>query len=328
MNTSTHPDRGFLVVAVTLSFVAGLVVLGLGTVTELSVLRTVGLMVMGAVVLGTILTAVPVLFFMTWLDRIGSFSIHRFVGPVRRWRERAEARAAERAGAAVPIEQQYRFFATRNEPVAEPRDLLRLVKRLVRGLRRVGGPDCTLYGYTPAMKKRRVLSFGMSRVGRFLARSEIRWNFGRTRSAPTHELLFVSRFNGTHAVYLRVSFLARTSNATCPGLFVELRLTRAALGVGDADVATHCERLFRLLVETCAADSGHVELPSEPEAEGWPYVCGSGWLTYVTGTEAEYAAQRLDMTAKPCGRGTFFVAGTEPHEQKLETVPTILSAAH
>jgi hypothetical protein len=67
MNTSTHPNRGFFF-AVTLLLIAGLVVLGLGNVTELSALHPSGIVAMGAVVVVSILAVAPAVLFLAWLE--------------------------------------------------------------------------------------------------------------------------------------------------------------------------------------------------------------------------------------------------------------------
>lgn len=318
MRNKHNFDRGFFTGAVALIAVAGFVVLGLGMFTDLPALRTVGLVVViVALVLGWVLAAVPFIIFLAFLDWIGVLPISRVIGWVHRCRERAEERAARRAGTEVLIENQYRFFAARNAPVAKPRDLRRVVNRLVRKLRRVGGSCCTLYGYTPVMEKRRVRRFGFSRVAYFLEHSEIRWNFGREHSDPTHELLFFSRFNGTHAVYLRISFVTPASNATCPGLFAELRLTPAALGVGGAHAEARVERIFRLLTESLEADFGHVELPGQPESEDWPGTPGSGPLVYVATPPAKVTLVPA-TTVKPSGRGSLIVTVPEANCENLK----------
>jgi hypothetical protein len=67
MNTSTDPNRGFFF-AVTLLLIAGLVLWGLGNVTELSALHSSGIVAMGAVVVVSIVAVVPAVFFLAWLE--------------------------------------------------------------------------------------------------------------------------------------------------------------------------------------------------------------------------------------------------------------------
>jgi hypothetical protein len=241
--------------------------LGIGNAADIFWLRAIGvglLIVLG--VLGTLTLVVPIVIFFAWLDWIGFMPISRIIGLVRRQIERADERAAARAGSAVLIEEQFRLFATRHAVVAKPSDLRPAVTRLVRKLSLIGEDPFALYCYNSTMQKLRVLPFGFSRVGYFLARSAIAWNFGREPSDPTHELVFFSRFNGTRAVYLRISFVVEGTEATCPGLCAELRLTPAAAGPDEASRAKRIEQLFQWLVETLAADAGHVELPGQSEA--------------------------------------------------------------
>lgn len=266
MNT-TSEDRVFGGV-VAILVIAGFACLGVGNVHDIFWLRAVGIALLAlAGFLAALTLLLPTVIFFAWLDWIGFLPIGRVVGWVRQQAQRAEELAEMRAGAAPLIEDQYRLFVTRKAPVAKPTDLHRAVTRLVWKLRRIGGRAFTLYGYNPAMRKRRVLPFGLSRVWYFLERSEIAWNFGREPSDPTHQLTFFSRFNGTHAVYLRIRFITDAAGATCPGLCAELRLAPAVAGRDEKDRAERVERLFRLLVETLTADSGHVELPGRPESE-------------------------------------------------------------
>jgi hypothetical protein len=264
MNTTSH--NTITGVAVATILLVGLAFLGIGNATDIYWMRAVGFSLLILLcVLGTLTLVVPIVVFFAWLDWIGFMPISRIIGWVRRQIALADERAAARAGVPVLIEDQFRLFATRQAPVATPRDLRRAVARLVRKLSLIGEAPFTLYGYSPTMQKLRVMPFGFSRVGYFLDRSAIEWNFGRELSDPTHEIVFFSRFNGTCAVYLRISFVVEGTEATCPGLCAELRLTPAAAGHDDAERAQRVERLFRLLVETLATDSGHVELPGQHE---------------------------------------------------------------
>ncbi|MBN9118965.1 MAG: hypothetical protein J0I06_07365 [Planctomycetes bacterium] len=209
---------------------------------------------------------VPFVIFVFLLDYFGLLPLSRFLNWMRGLREAATARAEKRAGETLSVEAQYRVRAVRATRVTKPTDLLRPVNRLVRELERVGGRRFTLYGYDAVREVHRVRRFGFGRVARFLAESEIRWNFGRCPSDPTHELVFFTRFNGTCAVYLRIAFIAGDAPMTGAGLVAELRVTPLAAGRSDAERNARVLRLRQVLVDALATDVSYVAYPGEPGA--------------------------------------------------------------
>lgn len=250
-------------------FALGLLALGAGKGLEWEWLQAVGIVLLAPVALAVTILVGFAAFFVVVFSGLRLMAV--LSSARARWGQVPPDPVGEsRAGLAVPVEECYRLLVTRHTRVADPDELREPVTRLVRGLRRIGGRAFALYGCSPAFNTYRVLSGWRNRVPSFLATSEIQWGFGRELPDPTHQLVFFTRFNGTRAVYLRVSFVLTADETTGPGLRAELRLTPAAAGREGAGRTARLDRILRLLVETLSADESHIEFPAPTEAVQTP----------------------------------------------------------
>jgi len=185
----------------------------------------------------------------------------------------------------ITDDDYYRLRVVRRLPIAEPADLEEPLDGLVRALARRGSLLFEPSGLSPAMQTTRVLQGKQSLVHAFLSTSEIKWNFGREPSDPTHEIVLFNTEHGPRAVVLRLSFVAYGAASTAPGLVAELTLGPDAAGPADNGRGEHLDELFSMLLAALRPDHGHVKLPGHPEGKEPPDGYDVGWITYFSRAE-------------------------------------------
>lgn len=288
------PETGigkFLIRTFAGALLVGLALYGIGSAVDVAWVRYLGYL---SLALAGVVMLLPLPVFayvypviLVWIALlplwIAILLLRPLFGPLRRLFEIAHTRAERRAGPAVPVGEQYRIFVARQARVANRDDLVPPVARLVDRLQRVGGRTLALYYQAGTLDRQKVTRFGANRVASCFLSAGIPSSHGRDPADPSHELIFLTRFQGTVAVSLRIAFVLQSEEATCPGLVAEVRLTPAAAGRDAAQRTARLEQVFAILAETLEPDYGHLELPGEPPAENWPAVPGRGWLTYASG---------------------------------------------
>lgn len=173
------------------------------------------------------------------------------------------------ASAAAAVERSYRVYVARTaRGTADLSDLAKPVNRLVRELRRIGGPRFTLCHADRLGNVQRIRWFWSSRAA-CCADSQVQCAADYTPSATTHELLACTRFDDVFSVYLWIGLVPDGTNPPYPGLIAELRQAPRAAERIDAASAYRIKQVRKLLVESLAVDLSLVLLPREPAETSW-----------------------------------------------------------
>jgi hypothetical protein len=168
----------------------------------------------------------------------------------------------------------------RRATVGSETELMGPITRIVRAVQ-AEGPRFRLCGRSPAMRIHRLRTGVLSNVWRFVAVSEIQWNFGRESRDPTHRVVFCNTAADA-PVNLRVRWVQTGAESTRPGLDLTLQVPVLPEAVGG-DRSARLDRLFTRLVTILRPDYGFTELATSEGSATEPPAPTAGWLTYLTG---------------------------------------------
>lgn len=150
---------------------------------------------------------------------------------------------------------EFRLVFTRRLPPARCQDLLPAIQGVLDLLRAEDRELFRLSGYSPSMQRTPVWENDVSRADKFLATSQIEWNFGRQPSEPTHEVSFFNDHEDARMTVVRAAFYLEGQECTAPGVEVVVRIGAGAAEPGRVD------RLFKGLVAALTPDAGRLESP-------------------------------------------------------------------